>query len=638
MAGSKDRILNKAQADAVGDVLKTEFAPTVTKLDPKFSGYSAVTQWAADRQARLFKENLVFQIGTITDEHKKAVDRKFRNYYRKLKATRSPKRSTGSLLNIVAPPPSAVELYEADVRDDILKEIPEGDDAAYKARLTEMWFAIDEESLAAYEAKAATGRCTIEERQKSLASNFGSALDQLCQDKALGGVLALSIIAYRGGDGKLRSTVFHGRAAEPAPQYGVDKDDEDKLKTFKEAWDQYADDHLPRASVPSVPSSKIAIPHNAAGIPVFPSIDPWSLSPGALMDYITEYMAHSWYYARKSRHPDGIPWRQIKENPSAFYDTHRHNYMCFDQAALKNAPVLYDFVAKLLQHCSIVSKEPFTFISGHAASRQTPSASAFTTLEGHDGRDHEESAHNSVHATPASGSSSITTLHVQGNEGIASTLTSAALFSSFTTPPGAGEPLLQSPPASPAHTFQDGHQEPTMTAELPKRGRKRVAPDETLPPAEAATQAVDDSSDPTPPKRRKRANKADTEDTGEPKGNPGQRQKRAQRSTTTRKAAPVEAVPAKPKPKPKATGNADASAKKVGGKTFQGWALDTGALRGRAITYEHYSKVGGVLLQEDDFDVRKSGRDLPARVIAEKDPAWFVKCQTWKAIVKRGPE
>ncbi|VDC00806.1 unnamed protein product [Peniophora sp. CBMAI 1063] len=614
MAGSKHLTLNKAQVAVIGDILKTEFTTAVTKLDPKFSGYSSVTQWASDRQARLFKEHILFTVGTITDAHKKAVDRMFRNYYRKLRMAGSPqKRPISSILDIVAPTPTAIDLYEADVRDDILKSIPNGDDAAYKARLTEMWLGIDEDLLTAYEAKVAAGVFSIEQRQKSLASHFGPSLDKICRAPALGGLLAISIIAYRDGDGNRRSIVFQGQATDDIFEFGMGEGEEDKLTAFKEAWDQYADDNLPHATPPTArSSSKIVIPQNSFGIPVFPSIDPWSLSPGALMDYAVEYLVQLWSHARRSRHPDGIPWDHIVKDPSAFYDAQRYSYMCFDRGALKNVPVLYDFVAKLQEHCSIVSEDPFTFLVGPAASRQISSPSNSARSEGR-GRDDEESARTGTHAAAVSSSSSTASLRAKGNEAVTPSVTSGASPSSFPMSPEATLPPLRSSAASPIPIIDDVSEVATDVVEPPTRGRKRTA-------------TVDDPTDPPPPKRSKKQLESGKDGSA---GDTRQRQKRPQR---------VKSKPAPPPPAPPAPVKAKASTKGSRDVTFQGWAFDKAALRNRAITYVHYSKVGGKVLQEADFNIRKSGRNLPAITIAEKDPAWFSSCETWKAAVKRRPE
>ncbi|VDC00815.1 unnamed protein product [Peniophora sp. CBMAI 1063] len=90
MAGSKDRILNKAQVAAVGAILRDEFGPIVATLDPQFTGYAAVSLWASVRQTRLFEENPVFyataRFGRSQSPVGRAVDRKFRNYYRRLRS------------------------------------------------------------------------------------------------------------------------------------------------------------------------------------------------------------------------------------------------------------------------------------------------------------------------------------------------------------------------------------------------------------------------------------------------------------------------------------------------------------------------------------------------------------------------
>ncbi|VDC05511.1 unnamed protein product [Peniophora sp. CBMAI 1063] len=90
MAGSKDRILNNHQAYIIAAILHAEFAPTVAMMDPNFTGYAAVSQWASARQTRLYEDHwdAFPRLGGFRPPIgvRRAVDRKFRNYYRKLRS------------------------------------------------------------------------------------------------------------------------------------------------------------------------------------------------------------------------------------------------------------------------------------------------------------------------------------------------------------------------------------------------------------------------------------------------------------------------------------------------------------------------------------------------------------------------
>ncbi|VDC02488.1 unnamed protein product [Peniophora sp. CBMAI 1063] len=81
------RYLTPAQNNAIQAVLTTEFKSRIRDADPGFSGYRAVSAWASWRQNMLFVEHPLFRKRPDCDRAplKTSIDRKFRNFYYRLR-------------------------------------------------------------------------------------------------------------------------------------------------------------------------------------------------------------------------------------------------------------------------------------------------------------------------------------------------------------------------------------------------------------------------------------------------------------------------------------------------------------------------------------------------------------------------
>ncbi|VDC02740.1 unnamed protein product [Peniophora sp. CBMAI 1063] len=83
--------LSRAQTEAINTILEEEFTLIILDTDPTFSGFRAVSRWASWRKDLIFAEDPLFRTPNVVDSEmffKQAVNRRFRNFYHKLKLRR----------------------------------------------------------------------------------------------------------------------------------------------------------------------------------------------------------------------------------------------------------------------------------------------------------------------------------------------------------------------------------------------------------------------------------------------------------------------------------------------------------------------------------------------------------------------
>ncbi|VDB97834.1 unnamed protein product [Peniophora sp. CBMAI 1063] len=365
MAG-RDTILNALQVAAIATILKTEFEPAVQRLDPTFSGgFSAVHTWVYQRKDKIFLEDSFFKEKRHDPRVEGAVVTKFRNYYRKLRLA-NPARppATGSLVDVLVPPATALQLYEDDVQDLLRAQVPGQDNDAYQTRLKDMWLGLHDDMRAQYDRNVKIPALSATVNRKTLTTNLGTALDVLCRDASLGGMMALSFFAFRDSNGEIDFIRCDGRLDDFTVQFGAEDKEKNAIETFRRAWRNYADtiipSHTPRSSTSS-PLQTVIIPRNSQNIPVFPSMDLRTVTPFALKSAMLQYMEAAWIHSRGPL--CAMPWGDIAQHPADFYDTETYDFMCFDRAALDDPSRSFPLAATLIERCGIDSRSPFTFMS-----------------------------------------------------------------------------------------------------------------------------------------------------------------------------------------------------------------------------------------------------------------------------------
>ncbi|VDB94396.1 unnamed protein product [Peniophora sp. CBMAI 1063] len=381
MTGQKG-ILNSGQTRAVQTILKEEFEPYIRTHDKDFSGYATVSGWAGERKKRIFSELSVFKTQEVQGDlkrYRQAVDSRFRNCYHAMKQRANPFRE--AVLKLFTPRTTAFDLYECDVGKEIAESMDEVNPEVYQGVLQKRWLDEDEEVRARYEKSVGVVASNVEHNRKLLLANLKSALHTLCQEGALGGMMASVVLAYRDvSDGQVRSEVCDGRAADENPRFGAKGAEESALSALDTALCEYADQYLPR---PSRRSSSIAsqdrIPSNPSGIPVFPSINMRGMVLQEITETVILYCEVLWSmlsnlsmslsgelmplieYSRSPYHPCELPWDDVNLRGSDYYDVNRYSYMCFDQKALEDPATIVALASSLQEHCGIDSPDPFTF-------------------------------------------------------------------------------------------------------------------------------------------------------------------------------------------------------------------------------------------------------------------------------------
>ncbi|VDB95712.1 unnamed protein product [Peniophora sp. CBMAI 1063] len=640
MAGSKHRTLDPAQAHVVSTILQEEFAAVVRDKDPGVTSYRNVTKWASARRAKIFAEETLFKTVAVRAklaEFNLAVDRCFRNYYRKLRTDAQSGQAHQSgpsaphvgttLVDRVAPRPTALDLYEVDVRDEVMELVGQ-DVGEYHPRLLEMWLALEEDLRGEYEEQAETIVPTVEQRRRSLEAHFSNELDAICRDKALGGLMAITVFAFRDSDGQVQTPDCYGRVDDITPGFGCEEDEREALSAFTAVWREYAMEHLPtEVSRRSSPSSKtIIIPRNPQGLPFFPAINQRSILPGDLEDLIVRYLEALWTHLRRPHHPRTLPWEDVANDPSTYYDTQRYDYMCFDRDALENLPRLYEFATELEKHCGVASSDPFAFsFSVEDPIAQQPPQTSMAAGSNSEGSRETRKQDCSTSALIQT-SAPLSTSSTRGNDQQKAIPTANSNIS--VSPSSTSDTVARSSTASLSPADRIRVALPSTVQRLPPstRSSKRSAPsdfdnsDETDRPASLA-----------PPSRGTRSRQV-KDDAEKRHGNDKPPQKRARRSN--KKGIDVVSTVAKPAPAP-----ADQKKSKKGAKknNFGGWQFDNSINFG-AIRLVDYQKEGGTILQESDFIFKRdSGRELGARAVASKDPAWFAGSELWRSAILERP-
>ncbi|VDC01203.1 unnamed protein product [Peniophora sp. CBMAI 1063] len=397
----RESTLSVNQKKFVKAILKDEFEPYVRESDPDLSGFHAVTDWASARRARIFDEVSIFKTAHVRKNillYKQAVDRKFRNFYYRLRPRTAAGTSSSStsipvpassrlssLTSYLVPPTTGFQLFEWDVKQSLLdseETAVEGSDA-YRTRLKQMWDDLEEGAREEYEEDVDTVANNVEHSRKLLLTNFVPLLDALCRDRALGNMMATVLVAYRDADGTTQVHIREGRCVDDCPQFGVTEEEKSILEAFKDAWKKYADSYIPVPPRPAPPSpsptpdtQKIEIPYHLCGMPVFPLVKLSHTPSNELKALIIRYLVAVWASSREAHHPLELPWADIIRNPTDFYDVERFNFMNFDRDTYEDPLQVYPFVVPLQQSSNVESRaeELFTFrFAPEVSSLRTPS-------------------------------------------------------------------------------------------------------------------------------------------------------------------------------------------------------------------------------------------------------------------------
>ncbi|VDC04540.1 unnamed protein product [Peniophora sp. CBMAI 1063] len=360
----KNRLLDENQARAVASVLTEEFQVIIRRDDPQFSGFPTVGPWVADRIDRIL-ENALFRTADkdVTRRYRRAVDRKFRNYYHGLRLRESP--FGAAVLKQLIPRTTAFRLFENAVKQELLETDDNGDED-YETRLNTRWSALTQDVRAKYEKEVEAVAKDVEHNRELLVNNLQVELDALCRKDTLGGMVAVTLLGYRDlNTNEMKISMCDGSTSDATLKFGnSDSEEKAALSALMETWREFSDRTIPCLPLRSEASSLsqgYPILRNSRNMPVFPDLDAMSISAITLEEILFRYYKAVWVFSRTGHSSCELPWDDLINNAVEYYDIDRYGFICFDKNELRKPGRLYSLVAELQKRCGIDSPEPFTF-------------------------------------------------------------------------------------------------------------------------------------------------------------------------------------------------------------------------------------------------------------------------------------
>ncbi|KAJ7236501.1 hypothetical protein C8J57DRAFT_1530053 [Mycena rebaudengoi] len=227
--------------------------------------------------------------------------------------------------------------------------------AVYQTVLKEMWDALSDGEKNMWDAKADEGAGDVERNQTEFRIGVHSALTDLCRGGLIGNAEIIMFYGFRNpSSGDLNVGSIHARCAHNKVNFGGTR--EQLQENYGAPWATFVESVIPR---PANTDSEI-IPRNALGVPVFPSIDLNSITPADTRLLLGEYWSQAWAHARPAN--TVIPWADIEDLPSKFYDTIQFSLPLPLGNPLKlNTLETTIWAEFLVRTSSIFAEKPFVF-------------------------------------------------------------------------------------------------------------------------------------------------------------------------------------------------------------------------------------------------------------------------------------
>ncbi|KAJ6591441.1 hypothetical protein B0H10DRAFT_2442183, partial [Mycena sp. CBHHK59/15] len=170
---------------------------------------------------------------------------------------------------------TARQLYEKEEKDEVLTlaDKSSGNTAGrYQTALRTLWTTTEIDVKQKFENQARENalHVDISRNQRDFEANIGGTLQDLCTNGALGPAEMVLLASYRNTAGELCTLAVHGHSDENPEQKSF-ADFAPEFSAVRTQWDNFCGGIIPRPHQDR--EGWAAIPKNAAGIPIFPSVD-----------------------------------------------------------------------------------------------------------------------------------------------------------------------------------------------------------------------------------------------------------------------------------------------------------------------------------------------------------------------------
>ncbi|KAJ7787451.1 hypothetical protein B0H14DRAFT_3163172 [Mycena olivaceomarginata] len=215
--------------------------------------------------------------------------------------------------------------------------------AVYQNVLKERWDSLSGEEQLDWNERAEKEAGDTSQNQREFVETMSLALRDLCQGGLIGD-------AEMVGNGDLMAG---SHSVHNDTNFGVGLDFHAE---YQNAWWDFCDHSIPSHVVPNP-----LVPRNAAGQPVFPSIDVNTVKIAEVRTLLSDYFDQCWAHRAVGGRATSIPWDKIVSDPAAYYDTEAFR-MKLDHPQNLSAVQVLTLTQELLSTSLIDSPAPFCFL------------------------------------------------------------------------------------------------------------------------------------------------------------------------------------------------------------------------------------------------------------------------------------
>ncbi|KAF8965363.1 hypothetical protein BDZ97DRAFT_1757208 [Flammula alnicola] len=376
-------IFSDAQQKVLNSYLPA-FEKVVHRINPGLEKYNnELSTWKTETALSILASDLFKDIATPEEPlpaWKKAIVRTFTNYFNNNMKAKEKQGASGSSSAAAVQRVSSNsalrtfvlfagdfhprQLFAQEHEEEIQAEM-EAMQSEYpnlrggglkKKALAKLWEVADHKH---WESKTEELAKDTYSNQKEFPFLIADALQNICAKGYLGSsVMSLSYGFRNAKDGVVAGTIYAGQNLVTGKEILNELKDQDK---WRDTWKAHADILLPRKPAAVVNN----IPMNEDGIPVFPNVNLTTASAVQLVQVLQDYFTVIWESSFSSgAAAPSIPWKEIQENPSHFYDI-----KTFTLPVLLKNPKEYlsepASVYQLIQFLNTSAKSfPFRFVNG----------------------------------------------------------------------------------------------------------------------------------------------------------------------------------------------------------------------------------------------------------------------------------
>ncbi|KAJ7790511.1 hypothetical protein B0H14DRAFT_3891150 [Mycena olivaceomarginata] len=226
--------------------------------------------------------------------------------------------------------------------------------AVYQNVLKERWDSLSGEEQLDWNERAEKEAGDTSQNQREFVETMSLALRDLCQGGLVGDAEMVLWYSFREvGNGDLMAGSIHSHSVRNDTNFGVGLDFHAE---YQNAWWDFCDHSIPSHVVPNP-----LVPRNAAGQPVFPSIDVNTVKIAEVRTLLSDYFDQCWAHRAVGGQATSIPWDKIVSNPAAYYDTEAFR-MKLDHPQNLSAVQVLTLTQELLSTSLIDSPAPFCFL------------------------------------------------------------------------------------------------------------------------------------------------------------------------------------------------------------------------------------------------------------------------------------